>query len=277
MQLQNETDQTVFNSICRLAETKDKNGLQNLLESIWEDKDYLSSCLIYIMARPVELYAKKGQKEVVDFLCEHFQAPPNKALKGYAQGGHFQQVNAFLEEGHHDVANAVEGYLSSGFLDLEESKLTRTLAFTSNGEFRKRLTAAAQVNGKLSYSQEYRLLIVAEKLNVIMREYQLDFKQASSLLLKGTRAWLLEGIGLMNEASDLKLPLEIFLHVSSFVTGLACSDTVKVMTAVNKRLLLSSVGEITTKLKAGFFSYAEYKRKHEEICVKYETRQSYTF
>lgn len=94
----------LFNQICQLAKTQDKEGLTKIIQSgvciNIRKAEYIS---------PITLLAKEGDQKAVDFLIDEFKASRNQAALGYAWGGYVDEVNRQI------LNSASRDYAAMGF------------------------------------------------------------------------------------------------------------------------------------------------------------------
>lgn len=192
----------------------------------------------------------------------------NMAILVYAMKGYVEEVNNLIALGC-SKAVAVEGYIEEKLM-LKQDTL-RLLALTEDSELRALLAVyalnetcfAAVYTGEkrlkteikkpefqaLLTSPEVKALVAkATKINKMMKEYQLDYRQALMLTtIKGAIAWLLEGQLLVKDAL---MPLEIFAAISSQVFGLSFVNVEKMRTSLNQHLFFGASKEVDKKYTA---------------------------
>lgn len=212
-----------------------------------------------------EGYARGGHAKYVDQLLAR-GAKKSAALYGYGFGGHIDQVNRLIAKGARP-SSAANGYEIGGFLK-DELEILRLLAYTDD----QALRIAIVENAKRNFFDTDLLLKEAARLNHVINEYQVSFKKAKSLNIKGARAWLLQGPELVRER---KLPKEIFLEIASLVTDLPTKDTERLHADVNKQLFKSSMKSIDAQFKDGFFSPKKAKEAKKQTKVHHQKRMTF--
>lgn len=181
-----------------------------------------------------------GNIEAASLLLSEYDPSRNKhqsvsLLRGYVNGGHVKQAIQLIAEG---TPPQRQGIFSSF-----------------------RLTNINHEN----YVEETGL-----KLKKIMQEYSLNYRQAQALLIKGVRAWLMQGYQLTKEkeTSLPNLPPDLFIHISSYVTELSTADTLVVLFAVNKKLR----DEIVNDYSRQAFGFFRNKKNIEAYTLSAEER-----
>lgn len=276
--------ETLFETICRLAKAKDEEKLADLFEG--HQNYFISSYYGFdsshgYYATPEWLLAKEGHSEAVDFLIEKFEVSRDFAAQGYAAGGHVEQVNALLAQGADkgyvvwgyaqgghvaqvnelidlgaDPTYALLGYEGAGYVN--QVGILRLMALTDNEKLRERLAdKVKEENQSLDVST---LLIKARKLNLFMKENNLSFEQAISYLalfspaekesIKDGLVWEREGQQLVEQGI---IPEEINSRILSYVTSSSERDNRHIFAAVEK--------------EDYYFSQRKEQLKHKKISV----------
>ena len=88
------------------------------------------------------LLAKEGDVKSVEFLIINFDASISDAVEGYAEGGHFKQVNKLIEEGA-SRHKAVRGYKNNISDYLTGTKLLCLLSSIDDEYLRKSIANIA--------------------------------------------------------------------------------------------------------------------------------------
>ena len=227
----------LFDDICHLAQKKDT---QTLIRKINEEKVCIDVQKgIYT---PVTLLAQQGKEEVVTFLISEFNANRDYAVRGYAQGGHTTQVDALLAFANRDDAvwgyalgghttqvdallalganrdYAVRGYALGGHIANSE-KLLRLMALTDNKLLRNALSQRASNN------TSHVLLKKSYGLTRLMKENHLSYPWAR-VFTPTLNFLFLQGHLLMEKG---KLPLEMLLKISSFISGFSEKNTLTLL------------------------------------------------
>ncbi len=202
----------LFDDICHLAKTKDT---QTLIRKINEEKICID--VQEGICRPVTLFAQQGQEEVVTFLISGFNANRDWAVRGYAQGGHTAQVDALLAQGA-NRDDAVRGYAQGGHTANSE-KLLRVMTLTDNKSLRNALSQKAPNNTSSNISHV--LLKKSHNLTRLMKENHLSYPWAR-VFTPTLNFLFLQGHLLMKKG---KLPLEMLLEISSFISGFSVTNT----------------------------------------------------
>ncbi len=126
----------------------------------------------------IQGYALGGHVDEVDKLLEQeknqYWRYWNAALWGYACGGHETEVNKLIaKDASHNLA--VRGYLLGGHLTQEN--ILRLMSFTDDKELRRLLAEELRkTNRSLDINE---LMKKSKKINILMRQYHLDYDKAS--------------------------------------------------------------------------------------------------
>lgn len=241
----------------------------------------------------VEGYATSGAIEQVNKLID-LGASRDYAIYGYAFGGHVEQVNeqieaggsrnravfAYARGGHIDQVNeqikagakrelAVEGFENSGYLVHQEGIL-RLSAYIEDKFVREHLIETAKQN--INSLDTKSLFEKATRLNRIMNDYQLTFKQAKALTVKGARTWLLQGQALVRIGV---FPKDIFFEIGSSLMGVSNEDVNKIFSAVNEKLFHDLAKNHLNQFSR-FFSPIQYRKEEAKLEERYEHRISFS-
>ena len=166
-----------------------KKDTQTLIRKINEEKVCID--VQKGIYTPVTLLAQQGKEEVVTFLISEFNANRDYAVRGYALGGH--------------IANS--------------EKLLRLMALTDNKLLRNALSQRASNN------TSHVLLKKSYGLTRLMKENHLSYPWAR-VFTPTLNFLFLQGHLLMEKG---KLPLEMLLKISSFISGFSEKNTLTLL------------------------------------------------
>lgn len=97
------------------------------------------------------------------------------------------------------------------------------------------------------------------RINLLMKEHQFDYKKARAWLQTNIHFWFLQGIQLV---SNGQIPLEMFIYLSSFLTGLSTEETNKLFTCqreiMPRKLLDNAMNDVKKKFGTSRWSIVSY-------------------
>jgi hypothetical protein len=105
------SQETLFDKVYRLAKEKDEIALTKMVKE--------GSCISAFKGayNPIMLLAKEGDSQSVEFLVNKFKGSRNHAVRGYAAGGHVDQVMNLLLTHGASINDAVKGYAMGGHVE----------------------------------------------------------------------------------------------------------------------------------------------------------------
>ncbi|WP_131795792.1 hypothetical protein [Fluoribacter gormanii] len=172
----------------------------------------------------------------------------NLAVQNYAINGHFGSVNSAINRGA-NIYWAFSGYKESNITS-QRDKLIEVLAQTENINLRESLINDAKLNGIISHKSNIRRFI--DQLRVLMMENEFTFTQAMIYIkMCDEKSWLLQGIQTVTHLDAnkdkinlecVKLPMEIYHLINSFVFNCQIGDSEKIYAITNERFRKNIVG-----------------------------------
>ncbi|MHB1222125.1 MAG: hypothetical protein ACYC0J_09030, partial [Gammaproteobacteria bacterium] len=166
---------TLFHTAYHLTKNKNKDALTSMVEEGFCINTPQNGYSL------VELLARQGDVESVEFLMAEFRANQDDAAKGYAQGGHVDQVNMLVTKGA-DRKLAALGYKMYMGDHPHEISLLRLMSLTDDNEMRI-LLAEKMKEQMISLNLDPKLLLKkADEIHVVMKVDSLTFFQAQQYL-----------------------------------------------------------------------------------------------
>jgi hypothetical protein len=190
----------------------------------------------------------------------------NEAVTGAAAGNHFNLLNKLILAGA-SKQEAIKGVEEGGHLNPEN--ILYFISQLDDVPLRKLLVQLMQ---KQAVSINSTLLLAqAAKLHQLMREYQFNFNQANAWMQLDLHIWFLQ------VRRKINLPLEIILHISSFITGLADRDTIKLfekhILTMPQKLLDATINPPKKSVWFSlFFKKPAQPMEKEAALIKYQNR-----
>lgn len=239
---------------------------------------------------------------------------PGIAAEGYARGGLHHLVDEILRKNpgfRNDVIDVytdlknwdrVEVLVTAGgelnvdcipVAAVTSKELCLRLMSIVNGEDARRKIMALYDPWKADDEVEYfQPLKQAARINRIMREYHLNYRQASALQqfqenghLQGVREWLLKGIQLtddrsennmMKDGNDYRLlpllPKDLIVKITSLLLGLSVDDTLQILIGVQAQLFVSVAKSKAEQFAFGLFTTTKYMSEQIKPIDAYESK-----
>lgn len=208
----------------------------------------------------IEGYAQSGHIEQVNDLIERDDAR-DSAVIGYLRGGHISQAKQLRERGFANINKAVEHFADINDIDnvnrlikwgaqiervvdvfkergLTKRELLELLALTENRLLFEKITDAFTTPQSIA-----RISNRADSIKNLMREFNLSFYEAESLLISNVEVWSWIMICTKLVESG-KINSEIFFHIATILTD--CPSE-KIQTINSNFSIFSSVLENTYK------------------------------
>jgi hypothetical protein len=237
----------------------------------------------------MEYYLLGGHISEVKKLIAANKIEDNEIAFFYAQAGYVREVNKLIEQGASpDVAalGYVQGQYSNGAYNLlylltmtNDKKLCELIITKKGYEIQPMISLMPRMETPDNMRRIYK---IASKLKQLIQENALDFNQAQAYLEFGANIWFLQGLQLTKQNDLPVLPLELFLHITCFLTGMTIEDNYKLIVAAHQRVGRSNLNKDDdvrppkiedNQIKENRFSFFENKKMSKQADNPAEQQQ----